>query len=442
MTYIEIAERDVKHRGIIILKDELSDRINKARENDAELYYTVWDFDEKILDHFRVMKSIRSYRGLRSLEYLIFDIDKKEDTDEFVLRRAQEFVRRLEQDWDVKPEELRIFYSGRGYHIYMPNYFKFEQSEVIMNEVKNTLKEYFPEVDLSIYGATGLIRAPYSLNVKSGRYKIPLTPKELFGSTVDDIMILAESNDYRSIEPPEEVNRDFSSYIMRAVVEREAVNYRDEPTKVVTCMQHLYNKGGTNGTRHQEGMRMISTWRRMGVPKDAIFELMKKWAPTLEEYEMERMVNNIFDKGYRYGCNDAVMSKYCDPKCVYYMHKNYTANISEADELDNLLVDHSVNLPFKKYIDLDKIFDLPKTYRIYEGEMVVFWGDTKIGKSTLVQNIVVNTPNLNWLYLPLENGKILDIRRMVQIAYGLSKEEVHEYYKVNKGLVREKAKSY
>lgn len=437
MYYIEIAEGSVKNRGIIIPKDELSQRIDKAKDLDQELYYTVWEFTKEILEHFKVMRSIRSYKGKKRLDYIIFDIDKKEDTDEFVLRRAQEFVRRLQQDWDVQPEELRIFYSGRGYHIYMPNYFKFEESEVIVQEVKNTIAEYFPEVDLSIYQPTGLIRAPYSINLKSKRYKIPLTPKEFFGLEAKDIMILAESNEYRSIEPPEEVERDFSSTIIKAKIEREAVNYRDEPTKIVTCMQHLFNKGGTNGTRHQEGMRLISTWRRMGVPKEGIFTMMKQWAPTLEEYEMQKMVNNIFDKGYRYGCSDVVMAKYCDPKCIYYIHKNYTANVSEPDEMDNILADHAINLPYKKYIDLDKIFHFPKSYRIYEGEVVVFWGDTKVGKSCLVQNIVVNASHLKWLYLPLENGKLLDARRMIQIAAGFNKEQVYEYYLTKKGLFRE-----
>lgn len=435
--YIEIAEGSVKNRGTIIEKDELPVKINRARELDQELYHTVWDFTKEILEHFKVMKSIRSYRGIKKLEYVIFDIDKKEDTDEFVLRRAQEFVRRLQQDWDVRPEELRIFYSGRGYHIYMPDYFKFEESEIIIQEVRNTIAEYFPEVDLAIYQPTALIRAPYSLNKKSGRYKVPLTSQEFFGLEAKDIMQLAESNDYRPMEPLEEMERDFSSLIVKAKVEREALNYRDEPTKVVTCMQHLFNKGGTSGTRHQEGMRMISTWRRQGVPKEGIFTMMKQWAPSLEEYEMQKMVNNIFDKGYRYSCNDVVMSKYCDPKCIFYTHKNYTANVAEAEDMDNILADHAINLPFKKFIDLDKIFHFPKLYRIYEGEMVVFWGDTKIGKSTLVQNIVVGTPHLKWLYLPLENGKLLDGRRMVQIAAGINKEQVHEYYLTKKGLFRE-----
>ena len=120
------------------------------------------------------------------------------------MRRAQEFARRLTQDWDVRPEELRIYYSGSGYHLYMPNYFKFEPSEVIRQEVKNTLKEHFPEADLSIYGATGLIRAPYSLNRKTNRYTIPLSASELFNLKSEEIILLAESNETREDIPERE----------------------------------------------------------------------------------------------------------------------------------------------------------------------------------------------------------------------------------------------
>jgi len=438
MNFIEIAEGGVRHRGIIIKEDKLQSKIDIAQKNKAELYYTVWTFDNQLKEHFKHYQTIRSFRGKASLNYIIFDIDKGQDTDDFVLRRTQEFVRRLTQDWDIRPEELRIYYSGSGYHVYMPNYFKFEPSEVIKQEVKNTLKEHFPETDLSIYGATGLIRAPYSLNKKTNRYKIPLTPQELFSSKSEQIILLAGSNETREEIPEmEEAERDFTQYVVKATVERESVYYRDEPTKVVTCMQHLFNKGATSGTRHIEGMRLISVWRRQGVPKAAVNNLMALWATSMEKYELERMVNDIFDKGYRYGCNDHVMAKYCDQKCIFYIHKNYTAEVTQPDELEALLIDHAVNLPTKKFIDLDQMFKLPDPYRIYEGEMVVLCGDTKIGKSTLAQNIVANNAHIKWLYLPLEDGKILDGRRLVQIAHDMTKEDVMEHLATHgKGLIQ------
>ena len=437
MKYIEIAQGGVKHRGVIIPEDELSEKVEENRLLKDELYYTVWTFDDALAEHFKLYKTIRSFRGKASLNYVIFDIDKGTDTDEFVLRRTQEFVRRLQQDWDVRPEELRIYYSGSGYHLYMPNYFKFEESEAIRQEVKNTLKEHFPEVDLSIYGATGLIRAPYSLNRKTNRYKIPLDAKELFSLTAEEIIKFAESSELRDVENMEDGERDFSNYIVKAIVEREALHYRDEPTKIVTCMQHLFNKGGTNGTRHIEAMRLTSAWRRQGVPKGAIQNLIIEWAPSMEKYEIERIVNNVFDAGYKYGCNDHVMSKYCDAKCIYYINKNYTLNITMPDELESKLIENAVNMPFKKFIDLETVLGLDNPFRIYEGELVVLAGDTKIGKSTLAQNIVCNTPHIKWLVLPLENGELLDGRRYLQIAYGWTKAETYENLtKFGKGLIQ------
>lgn len=437
MKYIEIAQGGVKHRGIIIQEDQLTDKIEENRISKDELYYTIWTFDNSLKEHFKHYQTIRSFRGKASLNYIIFDIDKGDDTDEFVLRRAQEFARRLQQDWDVRPEELRIYYSGRGYHFYMPNYFKFEESETIRQEVKNTVQEHFPEVDLAVYGATSLIRAPYSLNKKTDRFKIPLSASELFNLKAEEIIHLSESNELRDVDEMEEMERDFSSFVVKAKVEREAIQYRDEPTKIVTCMQHLYNRGATNGTRHIEGMRLISAWRRQGVPKSAIVDLMCHWAPSMEKYELERMVNDIFDKGYRYGCSDHIMSKFCDNKCIFYTHKNYTVDITQPDELEALLIDHAVNMPFKKYIDLDVVFKLDNPYRIYEGEFVVIAGETKIGKSCLAQNIVVNTPHMRWLVMPLENGRVLDGRRYLQIAYGWGKEETYDNLtKFGKGLIQ------
>jgi archaellum biogenesis ATPase FlaH len=435
--YYEIAEGSVKNRNVVIPEYEINDKILSFQKSQQELYYSIWLYNNDILDHMKLNKTIRSYRGKCALQWIIFDIDKGEDTDEFVLRRAREFYFRLNQDWNVEISELIIYYSGTGYHIYMPNYFKFQESEFIRQEVKNTLKEYFPEIDLSIYGATGLIRAPYSLNRKTNNFKIQLTSEEFLTMGAIEIINLSSNNYIRKFEPYEEVDRDFSGYIVKATVEREQVFYRDEPTRIVTCMQHLYNKGAVKGTRHIEILRLVSAWRRQGLTQSASIELTMSWLQgTMEKYEVEKTVKDIYNKGYRYGCNDVVMSKYCDAKCIFYTHKNYTALITNSDEMENILSEFSIALPNYKFIDLQPILKLPNPYKIYQGEMVVFIGDTKLGKSTLIQNIVVNSSNLKFLYFPLENGKLLDTRRLLQVAHHMSKDEITDYYKLgNRGLV-------
>jgi len=424
MQYIEVAKGNVKNRNHIMELSALPILIENARVNGNELYYSVWNYDEDILKHFENYKSIRSYRGRVSLPFIIFDIDKGKGTDDFVLERTQQFCNRLDSDWDVRPEELKIYYSGRGYHLYMPNYFKFEPSENIIQEVKNTIKEHFMEVDLAVYAASSLIRAEYSLNAKTKRFKIPLSVYELYNSSAAEIMLLAESNNIRSVPIRETADRDFSGQIVKATVEREALTHRDEPTRVVTCMQTLFNKGATVSARHDEMHRLISAWRRQGLAKAAVMALCKQWCTTLSDYEIERQVNYFFEHSYKYGCNDWVMMKYCDSKCIHYVNKDYTNKVSNVNDIESMMVEHARGMDSKKYIDIDKILKLPMPYRVYEGELVVIWGDTKIGKSMLIQNIMVKSTELKWLYMSLENGIILDSRRLLQIAHNFTKEQV------------------
>lgn len=434
MFYREVAIGSVSSRNIILPSEEIESKTKQLATSSLEFYQSVYIYDDKILEHMQNYKTVRSYKGNYYIDQITLDIDKKTDTDEYTLERARTLLELLKQKYDLDDYEIQPYYSGRGYHIVIPDYFKFTPSEYLPNEVKNTIKEYFPDVDTSIYMSTGLIRVVNSYNSKSGRFKIPLTIGELYKLTANEIIELSRQPrfdfEYENITR----NRDWHNEIIKDNVERSRVEYRDSATRVVTCMQHLFNKGSQEGSRHIEGMRLISSWRVQGLTQSACIELIKKWAPTLSAYEVERMVKDVFDKGYRYGCMDAVMSKYCDPKCIYYQHKNYMINVANPVSVDDILTDTIIRLPIIKKINLKDIFQLNKDYDIYEGEMVVFMGDTKIGKSTLVQNIVSNLDNRKILYMSLENGIVLDARRLLQIKLQKSKEEIYELQSKTKNL--------
>lgn len=427
--FYELAKESLSNRNIILRSDKLPGIIEENRKEKKELYHSIWLYDESVQLHMFNYKTIRSFKGKRKLPIIIFDIDKKQDTDDFVLQRAREFIKVLQEDWGVNEEELAYYYSGRGYHIYMPDYFKFEESFVAPVEVKNTLNEYFPEADLSIYQQAGLIRAPYSLNAKTNKFKIPLTYDEIRFMHAKDILKLAESNTLRQVPSPiPDKNKDWHKKIVVSHTDRDKIAHRDEPTTIVTCMQHLFNRGEIPGRRHDDLMRLISSWRRMGQTKEACVVLALKFAPSLGEYEIRKIVNNAFEKGYVYGCNDRFMTEFCDPKCKFYEFKNYKTNLHSGDDVRTILADSARLKRRNKYIDIGKILGLKIPYRIYLGQLAVFWGDVKLGKSTLIQNIVAQTPDINWLYLPLENGIGLDSRRLIQIKTGVSKEKIEEIF--------------
>lgn len=429
MKYVEMAYGSVTNRNTIIPSSDMIKLIKKANFEKTELYFSTFLYDESILEHFKKYKTIRSYKStIYPPQYIPLDLDKGSNTDEYALEKVKEFVKKLTMQLDLEYYEYAIYYSGRGYHIYIPNYFKFQPSPTLHNEVKFTIKEHFPECDLAIYNISSIIRAPYSLNAKTNRYKVNLPTNEFMHLNFNDIKQISEDDSNKEIILPEleiDDKKDFSNLIIKIPVDREITNsYKYEPTRIVTCMQHLYNRGAIEGHRHEEGLRLVSTWRAQGLTMEACLVLFKNWAKNFDEKEIEKIVRDIYDKGYRYGCNDFVMSKFCDPKCIFYQNKNYIPDVKSNNDVDKLLNDWIVSMPFKQNIDLKGLFNLSHSYKIYESEMVVFLGDTKIGKSTLVQNIICNISDKKILYLPLENGIILDTRRLLQIKLGLNKDEV------------------
>ena len=434
--YIEMAYGSVSNRNIIINKNERLNYIKKAQLEKAELYFSVFEYDNNIIEHFKTYKSVKSYKNiLYPPQFIPLDIDKGSDTDEFVLERAKALIRKLITDWDFNLSEIITYYSGRGYHIYIPNYFKFEPSEYVHNEIKFTIKEYFPEVDLSIYNHSSIIRAPYTYNSKTNRFKVPID--NLLDKNVEDILAISQNGQNMEILNHNitiDLNKDFSNRIIKSQVDRERVQYTHEATRVITCMQHLFNRGSQVGQRHIEALRLVSAWRSQGLTMNACIILLKNWAPTFETNEIEKIVKDVYDKGYKYGCNDIVMSRYCDPKCIFYQNKNYIPDIKTNADIDNILNEWITTFPYKQHINLKDIFKLKNDYKIYESEMVMFIGDTKIGKSTLVQNIVANIPDKKILYLSLENGIILDTRRLLQIKLNCSKEDVVNNLYKNKQL--------
>ena len=64
------------------------------------------------------------------------------------------------------------------------------------------------------------------------------------------------------------------------------------------------------------------------------------------------------------------------------------------------------------------------------GELVVFGGDTGMGKTAFVQNLVTKARK-DTLFLSLEMNEILIWRRFVQIAFNKTSDWVMEQYKIN-----------
>ena len=432
--YCEVALGHPSHRGTVIPEEELKSWILKAQATDQSLFRSYYSFDKEILEHMKVMKTIRSYKGKFYLNRIIFDIDKGKDTDEFVLERARRFVLKLTTEWDLGGH-ISVWFSGQGYHILIPEIFGFIPDNNLPATVASTFNHYFPEAD-NIYDGARIIRVGNTLNEKSHLFKIPLdytqfltqySWKEIHGFATKP----GQSNGSLAWEKPKLTEKVIAFTPNPDKFSKVNPQLKDQANNFVTCMQKLYAEGPKEGNRHNSIMRMASAWRRSGIPEAAVIEGMKRWAPTLEPYEVERFVRNVFDKGYQFSCKDRIMEAHCDPKCIFFQKKNYTVEIANSEMMEKDYREYLKTDFSQSSINLIDYFPLKHDYNIFPGEFVEIIGDTGVNKTGFVQNLIVKASHLRCLFLSLEVHQNLLYRRFIQIAHNMGKEEVYEHYKTS-----------
>jgi KaiC/GvpD/RAD55 family RecA-like ATPase len=429
--YIEIAKESPNKRGIIIPLSDLRNHI----EPQQELYRSYYTYDDNILEHRKLYKTVKGYEGILFLDNIIIDIDKKESTDEDVLFRTQLFVERLCEDWKFDRNELRIWYSGRGYHIVFPDIFKFNPSPFIADEVKATLTKYFPEMDSMPLMKTGLIRVGFSYNAKTKRYKTPISAIELFSLKAEDIIKLSETFGIRKVERDRISSvPDFSHLKVSTVSKKKKeIEGREEPTRIVTCAQTMFDQGAAalEGDRHKILVRLVGSWLLAGMSYKGAKILAESWNNgSMTDYDLDKHFNYNWDKGYTPGCDDEIRLKFCSDKCIHFKAKNYVTEILDSKTMEESFTDFMKKDYSRTSFDLTEIYKLRdnQSYRIYPGEHVIVLGETKLGKTAFAQNLCVKLPRMRILYLSLEVNDRLLFRRFIQIAYGMTKGEVMEHY--------------
>jgi hypothetical protein len=408
----------------------------EAIDSKTELYRSVYYYDEKLKEHFNVKNSIKGYIGNSGLEKLIFDFDKKELSDAALLGKIQYFVKELIDDWLLPSNSIKVWFSGRGYHITTPDFFRFGFEPKLYKTVKTTIAKYFPDVDLSIYDQNSLIRVNNTINPKVNRFKIHITNEELYHISAEEIIKFSEDNRIIPIEPFDIEEVTIYQHKIVYPVDKPIAKGKDSFTTKITCMQKAYSLGPVKGKRHLTMLRIASSWRRAGMPIEAIVASLKLWANDMDGYEIEKTVKDIFrannNEGYNYGCSDPIMAEYCDERCVFFKNKDLIPTVIDHKTMENNFVNFIRSDYKTNSIDLMKVLNVPnKSYMIIPGENILFFGNGGLGKTGLAQNIALNANHLKVLYGNFEFTTNLLYRRFVQIKNNMSKKEVMNYYQIN-----------
>ena len=442
MNTIEVADGHVSNRGKFLPKHMLSGYLKK----ETELYRSLF-----VLEDIEI-ETITKYKGRFKVDRIVYDIDVGEGTGHTCLTNARRFYEFLLSE-GVKQETIMIWFSGRGFHIEVPNLYGFIPAEDLPLTAKRTIDKHLKKkvVFDNIYDRGRLMRVPFSYNEKSGLYKIPLTEEELINGSYTKICKAAEefcnaervsfyqlSIDEFNRHAPEVIEGNtipdaciFNKYVVaHDKIEKEQV--QDQPVNGealngnVTCIQKMVKDPNKVGRRHHMMLRLASAWRRMGITREMCYNMGSIAIPSLKQVEVEDIVNRTYDKPYEFSCNDHLMSEYCDPMCRYYLRKNYGTDVKSAEQMWSSYVE-TVNKGIENIsFNLNDVWDLNTDYRFYEGELAVLIGDTKLGKTAFMQNMVIPLTHMRVLYLTLEVHLDLLLRRFIQIANGMSKDQTIE----------------
>ena len=440
--YIEYVETNISNRNQIIPIELYYDAIKSTAFVDKESYGSYYRFDSSYYDYVTQHSSVKGYEGLVYVDRLILDIDKHSLDDATLYETVKAYIREC-VEFGINKEDINLWYSGNGFHIELMNVFGFQPAKNVHEKVKQTLIKHFNFAD-SIYDKTRIIRSNWSFNPKTEAYKTYIPLKYLEDISMEDIMLGAKGKEeykffteeynewFKELNEPE---KEIEPYLQTNVIDaptiiKRAVTKISETNSVVTCMQHVFNEGAIEGSRHQKSLRLASSYKRSGLPFLAACASILEWNGTsMNDDNIIRIVQNVYEGNYQYGCNDVIMSEYCDAKCIYYKNKNYTLDIKDIDELEDSFRDYIKKDFSKKSIDMKEIWDVP-SYSFRPGELIIFSGDTGMGKTAFVQNIVAKT-KLDTLFLSLEMNEHLTFRRFIQIVAGKTKEWVVDSYLSN-----------
>ena len=316
--HVDVAVNGVQNRNKIHQVDVLDTWGKKL----TDTYTTYFRYTTDMVDHVKETGSVKDFKGSAYSPWIPFDIDSKD------LREAHKQLIQLLRNinkYGVSVDSCKIYFSGsKGFHVMLPSELVgVEPSEDIHMRFRNftsTLAKGI-KLDTSIYDKVKLFRLPNTINSKSGLYKIRLNAFEIQSLNTEEIKNLAV-NPRKEWEPnPVQVNEELRNMYWSETRRSETPNAdRTEGVRVKKCL-HRMMQGVDEGNRDNIGLRVATHLKASGLSAKMIWAALGEWneqnKPPLTEKEIER----IFRQGlqqYEFGCNDPVLSDYCDKTCLFY----------------------------------------------------------------------------------------------------------------------------
>tara|TARA_R100001443_G_C3363400_1_gene179546 strand:- start:7242 stop:9020 length:1779 start_codon:yes stop_codon:yes gene_type:complete len=446
--YVEIAIGGPQFRGQLIEKSKLINYIKP----ETPLFRSVYLYTKEAAEYAEKNNGLKNYFGERSIDWILLDIDKADNSDEYTLNKARGILVRLEDmGVDVK-WSTQSYFSGSGYHIAVHNsVFNFPSSDNLHYLVKGTLKSLFgDEIDSSIYMRTGIYRVQHTINKKTNLHKIPLTWDDVMHKDCKEIQEMAKEPRLDFAYSELVGNGELEDKIINRAPRMTQIRKVVEPRDVIPCVQEMLTNGPQEGCRNQTLIRIASHFFRHGIPSEYAKTAILHWNNnSLNENSVIEKVEYVYNRGYRFGCKDEIMEKHCKTRCIYFKRKDYLVDVMSSDDLQEKLEERmSADFNGRSIPIADMLGVEESDTEIYPGELVTIFGPTGSSKTTLAQCIALGVDfanddiNPDWqiptLYLSLELSAWYMHRRNMQIVSGLTKDYVNNNPKEVYGDIKDK----
>lgn len=441
------------------------------RSPSSDWYMSLFRYGEEAFKYFEEHGSIGGFSGEASLNELVFDLDSKDP--EIARQDAIELLKLLKnQNVDVR-KNTKIYFSGnKGFHVHVALN-KFLKNSEIQNICAN-ICENINTFDPKVYNTTRLFRIPNTLHQKSGLYKIPLTPDELYKLSITQIQELAKDK--------RELVQEFLPVSDESFLEKFNNEVKHKPVVVhindngdgirgldnidfSTCPKHTprcvfaLSRGvmqSGKGHRSEIFLRLAAYYANNGLDKDNVYNLLKSVSrqnhvlyPEYEQFPKEEIWNTIIQSTFNSDTwktkpgtsgidpNNEVIKHYCDavgrytdtPCCLHHKH-NKPDTIMTISGIEDSFNSFATN--FDKNIVKTGIRLIDDYMKIAVGTTTLIAGACGSGKTSLCLNIMenANAENQHTMFFSLDMHKNLVYLKLAQKVTSYSQDQILNFYKV------------
>lgn len=456
--YVEFAGPGIYKRNNIVELSDIDNWVKKTKY--YECYKSMFRFDGELIKYFQgnIVKgkdekeynSVMGYDGLCYADYLTIDIDS-ENLEE-ALCNAKNLIKNFQLNYGILPEQLKYFFSGKkGFHILLPIglFGEITPHKEFNKWMRNMALEltHGCKVDPAIYDKNRLIRIVNTRNHKSGLFKIPLTWQEFVSCKIDEIQNMAKekreiplvSKDVDKNDQLCELFNKMKSEKYRPVIQAKETKDFQYSKKGKYCILKIMNDGVVQSQRNDSIVRLTTHFKNEGFNLDVVKGIILGWngicVPPAPENDVVTRIEGAYFAGYKYGCSDVFYSSFCSDKCIYYKEdKNTISDIKTLEELEQDYVQYIAKLENSKIDFANWIPSLRKISRGFcPGEVIVIMAGTGVGKSAILQNLMLNIPNIS-MYISLELPESLVFERFMQMETQQSGVKVEEEYVAKRSL--------